>query len=142
MKLEITLIIAAAAALLNIWLAVRVGRVRTSEQVSVGDGGNEAVIRRMRAHANFVEYTPFFLILLGLVELAWGSNIWLWGAAILFILGRIAHGFGMDGIGKLRMFGTISTLLVLLGLAIYALVIAYSGASFIGMETVPTSSAG
>lgn len=142
MKLEITLIIAAAAALLNIWLAVRVGRVRTSEQVSVGDGGNEAVIRRMRAHANFTEYTPFFLILLGLVELAWGSNIWLWGAAILFILGRIAHGFGMDGIGKLRMFGTLSTLLVLLGLAIYALVIAYSGASFIGMETVPTSSAG
>ena len=142
MKLEITLIIAAAAALLNIWLAVRVGRVRTSEQVSVGDGGNEAVIRRMRAHANFTEYTPFFLILLGLVELAWGSNIWLWGAAILFILGRIAHGFGMDGIGKLRMFGTLSTLLVLLGLAIYALIIAYSGASFIGMETVPTSSAG
>jgi uncharacterized membrane protein YecN with MAPEG domain len=142
MKLEITLIIAAAAALLNIWLAVRVGRVRTSEQVSVGDGGNEAVIRRMRAHANFVEYTPFFLILLGLVELAWGSNIWLWGAAILFILGRIAHGFGMDGIGKLRAFGTISTLLVLLGLAIYALVIAYSGTSFVGMETVPTSSAG
>lgn len=142
MKLEITLIIAAAAALLNIWLAVRVGRVRTSEQVSVGDGGNEAVIRRMRAHANFTEYTPFFLILLGLVELAWGSNIWLWGAAILFILGRIAHGFGMDGIGKLRMFGTLSTLLVLLGLAIYALVIAYSGASFIGMETAPTSSAG
>ena len=142
MKLEITLIIAAAAALLNIWLAVRVGRVRTSEQVSVGDGGNEAVIRRMRAHANFTEYTPFFLILLGLVELAWGSNIWLWGAAIIYILGRIAHGFGMDGIGKLRMFGTMSTLLVLLGLAIYALVIAYSGTSFVGMETVPTSSAG
>ncbi|QLC22341.1 MAPEG family protein [Parasphingopyxis sp. CP4] len=142
MKLEITLIIAAAAALLNIWLAVRVGRVRTSEKVSVGDGGNEAVIRRMRAHANFVEYTPFFLILLGLVELAWGSNIWLWGAAIIYILGRIAHGFGMDGIGKLRAFGTISTLLVLLGLAIYALVIAYSGTSFVGMETVPTSSAG
>ena len=55
MKLEITLVIAAAAALINIWLAMRVGRVRTSEKVSVGDGGNELVIRRMRAHANFVE---------------------------------------------------------------------------------------
>ena len=130
MKLEITLIIAAAAALLNIWLAVRVGRVRTSANVSVGDGGNEMLTRRMRAHANFTEYTPFFLILLALVELAWGANIWLWGAAILYILGRIAHGFGMDGIGKLRTFGTLSTLLVLLGLAIYALVIAYSGPVF------------
>ncbi|QLC25277.1 MAPEG family protein [Parasphingopyxis algicola] len=141
MKLEITLIIAAAAALLNIWLAVRVGRVRTSEKVSVGDGGNELLTRRMRAHANFAEYTPFFLILLALVELAWGASLWLWGAAILFILGRIAHGFGMDGNDKLRAFGTFSTLLVLLGLAIYALVIAYSGASFIGFETTTSVNA-
>jgi uncharacterized protein len=141
MKLEITLVIAAAAALINIWLAMRVGRVRTSEKVSVGDGGNELVIRRMRAHANFVEYTPFFLILLALVELAWGSNIWLWGTAILFILGRIAHGFGMDGIGKLRMFGTMSTLLILLGLAIYALFIAYSGTVFTGTETTTSIAA-
>jgi uncharacterized membrane protein YecN with MAPEG domain len=140
-KLEITLIMAAAAALINLWLAVRVGQVRTSEKVSVGDGGNELVTRRMRAHANFVEYTPFFLILLGLVELAWGASIWLWGAAILFILGRIAHPFGMDGIGKLRMFGTLSTMLVLLGLAIYALVIAYSGTVFTGMETTTSIAA-
>ena len=141
MKLEITLIIAAAAALLNIWLAVRVGRVRTSAKVSVGDGGNEMLTRRMRAHANYAEYTPFFLILLALVELAWGANIWLWGAAILYILGRLAHGFGMDGNDKLRAFGTMSTLLVLLGLAIYALVIAYSSASFLGFETTTSINA-
>ena len=134
MKLEITLIIAAAAALINLWLAIRVGRVRTSQKVSVGDGGDEMVTRRMRAHANFVEYTPFFLILLGLTELAWGTNIWLWGAAIVFILGRIAHPFGMDGNGKLRMFGILSTMLVLLGLSIYALFIAYSGTVFTGIE--------
>lgn len=141
MKLEITLIIAAAAALINLWLAVRVGRVRTSEKVSVGDGGNELLVRRMRAHSNFTEYAPFFLILLALVELAWGSNIWLWGAAILFILGRIAHAFGMDGNGKLRMFGIASTMLVLLGLAIYALVIAYSGTVFTGTETTTSIAA-
>ena len=141
MKLEITLIIAAAAALLNIWLAVRVGRVRTSAKVSVGDGGNETLTRRMRAHANFAEYTPFFLILLALVELAWGANFWLWGAAILYILGRIAHGFGMDGNSKMRTFGAISTLLVLLGLAIYALAIAYSDKAFSGFETTTTINA-
>ncbi|MGP1351934.1 MAG: MAPEG family protein [Parasphingopyxis sp.] len=141
MKLEITLIIAAAAALLNIWLAVRVGRVRTSAKVSVGDGGNEMLTRRMRAHANYAEYTPFFLILLALVELAWGANIWLWGAAILYILGRLAHGFGMDGNDKLRAFGTMSTLLVLLGLAIYALVIAYTGPVFESLDMPADGSA-
>lgn len=140
MKLEITLVIAAAATLLNLWLATRVGRMRTAHEISVGDGGNEAVIRRMRAHANFTEYTPFFLILLALVELAWGANMWLWATAILFILGRIAHAFGMDGATKLRAFGTLTTLLVLLGLAIYALVIAYWGMGFEGTDApLPTA---
>ena len=126
MKLEITLVIAAAAALLNIWLAMRVGRVRTAEKISVGDGGNELLTRRMRAQANFVEYTPFVLILLALVELSRGSNMWLWIVAILFVLGRILHAFGMDGRERLRMIGTVTTMLVMLGLAVYALVIAYS----------------
>lgn len=134
MKLEITLVIAAAAVLLNLWLAVRVGRVRTSEKISVGDGGNEMVTRRMRAHSNYAEYTPFFLILLAAIELATGSNLWLWIVSIVYILGRIAHAFGMDGRGKLRMIGILTTMLVLLGMAIWAIVIAYSGAVFTGAE--------
>jgi hypothetical protein len=141
MKLEITLIIAAAAALINIWLAMRVGRVRVSQKISVGDGGNELLSRRMRAHANFVEYTPFVLILLALVELAWGTNVWLWAVAIIYILGRIAHAFGMDGKEKLRAAGTLITMLTLLGLAIYALVIAYSGTVFEGWPAEPGISA-
>ena len=70
MILPITLTIAGAAALLNIWLGPRVGQMRLAHKVSIGDGGNEALIARMRAQANFVEYTPFVLILLGLIELA------------------------------------------------------------------------
>ena len=57
--LPISLTIAAGAALLNLWLSIRVGRVRTKEKVFVGDGGNELVTRRMRAHSNFVENTAF-----------------------------------------------------------------------------------
>ena len=55
MILPITLTIAGAAALINIWLMIRVGQVRSSEKVSIGDGGNENVIRRMRAHSNYIE---------------------------------------------------------------------------------------
>ena len=55
MNLPLTLTMAAAAGLINIWLAIRIGQVRTSQKVSVGDGGNEFVIRRMRAQANFVD---------------------------------------------------------------------------------------
>jgi uncharacterized membrane protein YecN with MAPEG domain len=81
----------------------------------------------MRAHANFAEYTPFVLILLGLIELAQGSRTWLWLVAILYILARIAHAFGMDrpAPNPLRAGGAAVTMLVLIGLAGYALAIPY-----------------
>jgi len=129
MILPITLTIAGAAALLNIWLARRVGQMRLAHKVSIGDGGNEALIARMRAQANFVEYTPFVLILIGLIELAEGSRLWLWIVGVAYILARIAHGFGMDRPRpdplKLRMIGVIVTALILFGLALYAIVLPY-----------------
>ena len=82
----------------------------------------------MRAHGNFAENVPIFLVLLGFLELATGGSLWLWGAAILFILARIAHAFGMDrqGANLPRVLGISLSWLVLLGLAFYAIYIAYS----------------
>ena len=125
--LPITLTLAGAAALLNIWTGARVGQMRRAHQVSVGDGGAQPLIARMRAQANFVEYTPFFLILVALIELAKGSPVWLWIVGIAFILGRIAHVFGMDGKpgNKARTIGIVSTALILIGLAAYAISLPY-----------------
>lgn len=128
MFLPITLTSAGLAAIINFWLALRVGQVRTREKVLIGDGGNEHVIRRMRAHANFVEFTPFILILIGAIELALGTNNWLWAAALLFLAGRILHAFGMDGFMPGRMIGTIITMLSLVGLGGYAIYVAHSSA--------------
>jgi uncharacterized membrane protein YecN with MAPEG domain len=125
--LPITLTMAGAATLVNVWLARRVGQARHGAKVSIGDGGDERLIRRMRAQSNFVEYTPFFLILVALIELASGSATWLWAVGALYIVARLLHAFGMDGApgNKLRMAGIITTALLLVGLAIYALVIPY-----------------
>src|SRR4051812_16599236 len=129
MILPITLTIAGAAALLNIWLARRVGQLRIAHKISIGDAGNEALTARMRAQANFIEYTPLFLILLGLIELAVGSKLWLWIVAVLFILARIVHAIGMDRPQpdrlRLRMIGIMVTMLLLLGLAVYAIALPY-----------------
>lgn len=126
--LTITLTIAGAAALLNLWLGMRVSQLRIRDKVAIGDGGNARIAARMRAHANFVEYVPTFLILLGLVELARGTQTWLWAVGILFVLGRLIHPFGMDrpAPNLLRMGGTAITWLTLAGLAIYALSIPYT----------------
>ena len=128
MILPITLTVAGAAALINIWLMIRVGQVRTSEKISVGDGGKEKVIRRMRAHSNYIESAPFVLLLVAAIELASATSpTWLWIVGGLYLLGRVAHGVGMDDgkFGKGRMIGTIVTMLVLLGLGIYAITIPY-----------------
>ena len=123
--LPVTLVTAAAAALINFWLAMRVGNLRVSEKVMVGDGGNERILTRMRAHANLAEYAPFVLILLGLIELAEGTSIWLWIASAVFIAGRLLHVFGMDGWKPGRMIGIIATWLVLVGLAIWAAILPF-----------------
>ncbi|QPQ54316.1 MAPEG family protein [Allosphingosinicella flava] len=140
MILPITLTIAGAAALLNFWLSWRVGQMRRHHKVLIGDGGAQALTARMRAQANFVEYAPFYLILLGLVEMGAGSATWLWIVSILFILGRILHAFGMDKgtLNRLRIGGMILTMLPLLALAIYAITLAYAQPVGGEMRLVPS----
>src|SRR5207302_4899405 len=71
--IPITLLSAAAASAINFWLGGRISVLRRDLKVSVGDGGHEPLVRRMRAQANFIENAPFFLILLGGLELS-GAN--------------------------------------------------------------------
>lgn len=124
--LPITLSAAAAAAVLNFWLSTRIGLVRRAHLVAHGDGGHVQLSRRMRAQTNFVEYTPFILILCAAIELAGRGGLPLSLAMALYMLARVAHAIGMDGDGvpKTRQVGISVTFLTLLGLAIYAALIA------------------
>ncbi|BCA60097.1 GST-like protein [Sphingomonas sp. HMP6] len=140
--LPITLMTAGAAAILNLWLAMRTGAVRTKAKVSIGDGGNEMLIRRMRAHANFVEYAPFIIILIGLLEFTTGTSLWLWVASALFLLARVAHPLGMDGLPAGRMIGTLLTFLLLLGLGGYAVTLPFLPHSSGGTPAVSVMPAG
>ena len=96
MILQTTLSLAAAAAIINLWLMMRIGRIRASEKIIHGDGGNAPLIRRMRAHANFVENVPLVLILIGVVEMSGKGGTWLAIVGAIFMLGRVAHVLGMD----------------------------------------------
>lgn len=127
MLLPITLTLAAACAFLNLWLASRCVRMRLGKQVLHGDGGHALLAKRMRAHGNFVEYTPIILILTALVELAVGPSLWLWSVGLVYVLARIAHGFGMDADRRnpWRAGGAMLTWLIMLALAVAALFIAY-----------------
>ena len=123
--LPVTLTAAAAAAIINLWLAIRVGQMRGATKTIHGDDAGGPLTRRMRAQLNFVENTPFALALIAAIELTGKGDPWLAWVAAIYMLGRVAHGFGMDGEGatKPRMIGTLVTMLTLLGLAVVAVLI-------------------
>lgn len=143
MLLPVTLVIAAAAAVLNIWLALRTSAGRVRGKVLIGDGGDEGMQARMRAHANFAEYAPFVLILMALIELAGGSTTGLWLFGVAFFVARIAHGFGMvrPAPNPLRAGGALLTWIVLAGLAGWALVVAHRDGPPGGLPALPAMEA-
>lgn len=126
MILPVTLCAAAAAAIINIWLSIRIGQLRTQHKVSIGDDAGGPLTARMRAQLNFVENTAFVLILIAAIEIAGKGAPWLAWVAAIYMLGRVAHGLGMDGgaLGKGRMVGTLITMLTQLGLAVVAVLVA------------------
>jgi uncharacterized membrane protein YecN with MAPEG domain len=126
MILPVTLTSAAAAAIINIWLSMRIGRLRMAHKISIGDDAGGPLTARMRAQLNFVENTAFVLVLIAAIELSGKGAPWLAWVAAVYMLGRVAHGLGMDGgtLGKGRSVGTAITMLTQLGLAIVAVLIA------------------
>ena len=126
--LPITLTLAAAAALLNVWLAVRIVPLRYRARVEHGDGGHPALMVRIRSHANFTEYTPSVVILVGLIEFTRGTHTWLWAVAMIYLVGRILHPLGMQrrAPNLFRAAGMTITWGVLVVLALVALWLVYT----------------
>ena len=124
--MPVTTVTAAVMGLLLLVLSVRVTRGRFTSKVGIGDGGDGALLARVRAHANLAEHVPFILILMALVERASGARLWLWIAAALLLVGRLIHPIGMTrpAPNPLRAGGMILTWTVLLWLSVWALVIA------------------
>jgi uncharacterized protein len=93
---KITALYAALNAVVMIVLAVQVVRHRMRARVGIGDGGDAGLSRAIRAHGNNVEFVPYALVLLLLLELgqypAW--TIHALGTALT--LGRLAHGYGLS----------------------------------------------
>jgi uncharacterized protein len=126
--LHISLLAAGFAALIALWLGWRCIAVRISDRIIHGDGGNALMARRMRAQANFTEYTPVGLLVVLVLDLA-GQDGWLLaGTALAFLLGRVLHAIGMDGDGENwpRKLGMMLTLFMLVTWAVWASLAALS----------------
>lgn len=117
MYLPITTLSACALALLLVVLSFRIIGVRRDEKVSLGNGGNDALERRIRAHGNLAEYAPMGLILIALAELQEANTFLLGVTAAAFVMGRLLHGYALGFTHKamrLRVSGMILTFFGLL----------------------------
>jgi uncharacterized membrane protein YecN with MAPEG domain len=122
--MRITGIYAALAALLIVALAIRVMLGRKGAQIGIGDGGNHELSKRIRVHANAIEYLPIGLILLLIIELNQTQPVVVHAFGITLIIARVLHAFGLSKTSKVsfgRASGILLTLIALLGMAVLLL---------------------
>jgi len=113
----ITALYAGLLGLMAIGIALAVGRARGSSGVSIGDGGNLEVITAMRRHANFVEFVPITLLLIGLLELNGVGGTAIHGLGGGLVLVRLSHAIGFradESLQILRAIGAGGSVLILL----------------------------
>lgn len=106
------------AGLLALWYLVLSSRiiVLRRQGVSLGDGGDPVLLRRIRAHGNFSEYVPFILILIGILELSHLPTIILHILGITLVIARLLHGYAFsfrESFKFGRFWGTALTFLLL-----------------------------
>ncbi len=120
-----TPVYALAVSIVYMVLWFRVTSFRGSNGISIGDGGNAALLLRTRQHGNCAEWSSFLLILMILAEGIGAPALYLHITGALLLIGRIAHPFGLkiDNAGHpLRYVGNgtniLATLVVMVCLVI------------------------
>ncbi len=112
MSFTITPVYAAVLGILYLALAVHVIRGRYQHRISLGDGDNESLTRRVRAHGNFAEYAPIALLLMAFAELSGANGTVIHTIGGLLVVGRGLHAYALaltDGNMIARRYGMILT---------------------------------
>lgn len=121
---EVTVLYAGILGLMAIALGATAGLMRGREGISIGDGGNQELLLRMRRHANFVENVPLALILIALLEMQGVSATAIHGMGVALLVGRSLHWIGFtDNVGNpMRGIGAGLTALTILVASIWNIV--------------------
>ena len=123
MPVAITLFYAGVNGLIALGLAFLVTRQRRKSGTTLGGGGNPALERAIRAHANFIEYVPLILLLMLLLELCGTPPIRLHALGAGLVLARLLHGWGLShssGLSFGRVSGIVLTWIILASASVAA----------------------
>lgn len=121
--LTITPLFIGTLALIQVVLTILVIMRRVRTNVSLQDGGDNALLRRIRAHGNFTETVPIALLAMLMVELGGLAGTWLWLGGSVLVIARLGHAAGIINASELgRRGGMICTLSVLIAFGVTAIV--------------------
>jgi uncharacterized protein len=125
--MHITALYAAPLALFYLVLTGRTILFRRANKISIGDGGNPAMLRRMRVHGNFAEYAPLALLLMALAESMHAAPWMMHALGVSLVVGRLTHAAGLAQEvrgGLLRVAGMAVTLTHIGAAAVLCLLLA------------------
>jgi uncharacterized membrane protein YecN with MAPEG domain len=92
-----------------------------------GDNGEIGVVRVVRAQANFAEYVPLALLLLGFLEVSRHSIYMLHALGLILLVARLIHGAALSFGWKMRAGRVVGAALTFVVLFIEAVLCIYQG---------------
>jgi len=101
----VTPLYAGVLALFFLVLSLRVIQYR-QRGIPLGDGGDPEMLRLIRGHANFAEYVPLILLMMGFLEVGHTSIYVLHALGIALIVSRFLHGYALSFTDRFR-FGRV-----------------------------------
>lgn len=116
-SMQVTILFVGLFALIQIPLTVMVGFRRVQTGIQFFDGGDQTLLRRMRAHGNYTETVPIVLIAMAAAEIASMPQWALWAGGISVLVGRLMHAAVLvtKGWGNPRAIGMILTFIPMAG---------------------------
>lgn len=121
--IPITLLFVGLFAVMHVPLTMAVGLYRAKTGIVFLDGGNETLLRRMRAQGNFTENVPIALLAMAAAELS-GLPAWaLWAGGGAVLAGRTLHAAAVIASGPvpMRANGMLLTLIPIAGFGLWTL---------------------
>ena len=122
--IPVTTLVTGLFAVAQVPLTILVSYMRGRTGIQFLDGGNETLLRRIRAHANFVETVPITLLAMAGAELSGASSAVLWRGGISLLLGRAVHvwaALNAKGWGVPRVIAMVLTFYAMAGFGIVCL---------------------
>ena len=126
LQIPFTALYAGVMALILVALSLRVSFARARFKITIMDGGNEELQRRIRVHGNFAEFVPLALVLMLIVEIAGAPGWAIHAFGLVLLAARLLHAYGLGRSAEVnfgRAVGSLLTSLVLVVAGVYAIYI-------------------